>query len=63
MKELLALVEASFENAWSAEALFALSGSRRMAVVRIGVPYARGQEARAAEERWGVGDPQRRAAA
>ena len=63
MKELLALVEASFESGWWAEALLATSATRRMAVARIGVPYVRGQEARADEERWGVGDPQRRAAA
>jgi len=63
MKKLLALVEVSFDNAWRAEALFATSASRRLAVARIGVPYSRGQEARADEERRRVGDPQRRAAA
>ena len=63
MKELLTLVEVSFQNAWSAEALLAASSSRRVAVARIGVPYARGLEARPDEERWRMGDPQRRAAA
>lgn len=62
MKALVALVEVSFANAWAAEALF-VSGSRHMTAARIGAPYAHGQEARAAEERWGMSDPQRRAAA
>ena len=63
MKALWTLVQSSFENAWRTEALLATSASRRVAVARIGVPYVRGQEEGADEERWGVGDPQRRAAA
>ena len=62
MKALWSLLESSFDNAWRAEALLATT-SRRAAVARIGVPYVRGQEEGADEERWGVGDPQRRAAA
>jgi hypothetical protein len=63
MKALWALVASSFESAWQAEALLATAPSRRAAAARVGVPYLRGEEAAAAEERWGVGDPQRRAAA
>ena len=63
MKTLWALVESSLDNAWRAEAILATSTSRRAAVSRIGVPYVRGEEERAHEERWRVGDPQRRAAA
>ena len=62
MKALLTVVQSSFENAWRTEALLATSATRRVAVARIGVPYVRGQEG-ADEERWGMGDPQRRAAA
>ena len=63
MKALWALVESSFDNAWRAEALLATANTRRAAALRIGVPYVGGEEERAHEERWGVGDPQRRAAA
>ncbi len=63
MKALWTLVETSFDNVWRAESLLASATSRRAAVLRIGVPYRYGQEERAAEERWGLGDPQRRAAA
>lgn len=63
MRALWALVESSFDNAWRAEALLATSTSRRAVVARIGVPYLHGEEERAHEERWSLGDPQRRAAA
>ena len=63
MYALWALVLSSFENAWQAEAVLATPASRRVIVERIGVPYARGQEREADEERRRLGDSQGRAAA